>query len=718
MPRIFAALVNLLFVWFFALPIIAQAAPTACRLNSTTPFCVVPSYPTPEICNEQCAILARDAGTTGTCIEPDACPGGSPPLPAPGQTKLEGGGGFLFDISVKIVGKTISFILQIINAILVWLVGYTAQLFDISIAIALAGFSDLRFITVGWELVRDVANIFFIFVLLIIAIATILRLESYGWKQLLAKLIVVALLINFSMVIASVVIDASNLLALQFIERIYPVSDKIAVIMGFSKITTHDPTGVPGDPEMPLTEALSNGWNNVLRMFSFAPVKDPTAVQALAFGIADNEIDADIAQMFFHVLVFILLLTAIFIFVALSALILIRSVTLMILLIFAPFGFLAYVLPVTRSISSMWWNKLFSQSFFLPACAFMLYLSIYYGMEVAQMSLPGSHTFNTAILFNYFVIFAMLLGSIIVARYMGAYGASAAIGMGNKLKGKLQGYAGRTTRAGIYAVGRANARALGGEAGRISEKLGEKGFLGRVVAKPFAALQAAGEKAVKGREKIYEDAINRSDTAFQARYAAAVTPQERATARRVAIEKGKAHLLSPADRQAEYALATRTGPAGNAKAARNIEAVDPSIAALNPAVTTGTITAQESVRQAMARMSTKDIEERMSAASLNAKSVQDAILLAFGGQQLKALAEHHGAAAATAANTGFAALGGASAVLDRMKSDNRDGLKAFLTSPGIGIAFPDIKNALITEIASRLPTIPATQAIDDFIKSL
>ncbi|MEK7173617.1 MAG: hypothetical protein AAB710_00885, partial [Patescibacteria group bacterium] len=379
------------------------------------------------------------------------------------------GGQILFDIASWTITKTITIILQFINAVLVWLVGYFAQLFDLAIAIALAGFSDLRFIEVGWKIVRDVANLFFIFALLIIAIATILRLESYGWKQLLAKLIVVALLINFSMVIANVVIDASNLLALQFIEPIYPVSDKIATIMGFSKITAHDPTSVPGDPEMPLSEALSNGWNNVLSTFSFSPMQDPNAVQALAFGVGTNKIDTDVAQMVFHMLIFIMLLSAIFIFAALSALVLIRSVTLMILLIFAPFGFFAYILPVTRSISNMWWNKLFYQSFFFPAAAFMLYLSIFYGMEVANMKLPGSQTFNIALLFNYFVILALLIGSLLVARNMGAYGAAAAIGMGNKLKGKLQGYAGRVSRAGLGAIGRPIQQGAGAASGAFLE---------------------------------------------------------------------------------------------------------------------------------------------------------------------------------------------------------------------------------------------------------
>lgn len=405
-----------------------------------------------EICFENraaCDAVPAPAWCIGSnCVESDCTVNGVPTKTT--TTPLSAAGQLIGWIAWEALMNSIIMILQFFTAVLVWLIGYAAQTFDLAIAIALAGFSDLRFIEIGWTLVRDTANIFFMFALLTIAIATILRLESYGWKQLLVKLIVVALLINFSMVIASVVIDASNLLALQFIKRIYPVSDNIANIMSFGQITNTLGQGVAEDQEISLIEALSGGFTNVLRTFNFSPLQDPTAVEKLAFGVGTNNYNADVARLFFYVTIFILELIALFVFIALSALVIVRTVTLMILLVFAPFGFFAMILPVTRSISTMWWNKLFSQSFFFPAAAFMLYLSIQFGVQIKELKLTGSQTFNVALLFNYFVITALLLGSILVARHMGAHGASAAIGIGSKLKGKLQGYAGRV--AGRTAV--------------------------------------------------------------------------------------------------------------------------------------------------------------------------------------------------------------------------------------------------------------------------
>ena len=61
-------------------------------------------------------------------------------------------------------------------------------------------------VKLGWGIVRDFSNLFFIVVIMIIAFATILQLETYGMKALLPKLIAIALLINFSLAICGFLI--------------------------------------------------------------------------------------------------------------------------------------------------------------------------------------------------------------------------------------------------------------------------------------------------------------------------------------------------------------------------------------------------------------------------------------------------------------------------------------------------------------------------------
>ena len=77
-----------------------------------------------------------------------------------------------------------------------------------------------EFVTLGWTLTRDFANIFFIIFLVIIGLATALRLGEYQWQKTLPLLIGIALLINFTPVILGLIIDASNIVMNFFIEGI------------------------------------------------------------------------------------------------------------------------------------------------------------------------------------------------------------------------------------------------------------------------------------------------------------------------------------------------------------------------------------------------------------------------------------------------------------------------------------------------------------------
>src|SRR3989344_9199010 len=77
---------------------------------------------------------------------------------------------------------------------------------------------DLQVITSIWTLVRDFVNIFFILILVIIAFATIFnRPQGYRASELLPKLIIAALLVNFSLVITQTVIEFLFTPALIFI---------------------------------------------------------------------------------------------------------------------------------------------------------------------------------------------------------------------------------------------------------------------------------------------------------------------------------------------------------------------------------------------------------------------------------------------------------------------------------------------------------------------
>lgn len=65
-------------------------------------------------------------------------------------------------------------------------------------------------INAGWMFTRDLANVAFILILIIIAFATILKIESYGMRKLLPTLIIIALLVNFSQLFVGIIVDIAQ----------------------------------------------------------------------------------------------------------------------------------------------------------------------------------------------------------------------------------------------------------------------------------------------------------------------------------------------------------------------------------------------------------------------------------------------------------------------------------------------------------------------------
>ena len=71
-----------------------------------------------------------------------------------------------------------------------------------------------------WKFVRDFINIFFILGLLFIAFAFVFQIDSYANSKTIIKLILAALLVNFSFPIARVIIDFANVPMYFFLQMI------------------------------------------------------------------------------------------------------------------------------------------------------------------------------------------------------------------------------------------------------------------------------------------------------------------------------------------------------------------------------------------------------------------------------------------------------------------------------------------------------------------
>lgn len=206
------------------------------------------------------------------------------------------------------------------------------------------------FIGAGWIVCRDISNTFFIFILLYIAITTILQVGST--KQLLSTVIIVALLMNFSLYITRFVIDIGNMFALEFYST-FPEDKHPAVI-------------IPGIER----HSIANGYQNALIV----------PLLAVANGIpGQGGKEAFAVKAAMIALVGIEFLVVTFVFLIVSFLLIGRLATLWIVMIVSPLAFFSIALPSGVSGASgiwgQWKSHLVSQTFFPAIFLFFMYFA-------------------------------------------------------------------------------------------------------------------------------------------------------------------------------------------------------------------------------------------------------------------------------------------------------------------------------------------------------
>jgi len=184
----------------------------------------------------------------------------------------------------------------------------------------------------AWKVVRDLLNIAFIFVILWIAIKTILQLGDD--RKLLGSIIISALLINFSLFFTKVIIDTSNVMALQF----------------YTGITGGNAPGTGLSDQFMERIKLSTVFGNPGTTTGL----DFTSILAISvFGS-----------------IFILITAVVFFLAALM--ILARSVILIFLMVVSPIGFVGAWIPKLGEYAGKWWSNLINQSLVAPV--FMLFV--------------------------------------------------------------------------------------------------------------------------------------------------------------------------------------------------------------------------------------------------------------------------------------------------------------------------------------------------------
>jgi len=309
-------------------------------------------------------------------------------------------------------------------------------------------------IEAGWEILRNLVNIIFIFSLLTIAFQMVFGAASSKTKETLIKTIVVALVINFSLFVTYLVIDASNILANVF----------------YSRIETEDST--PGN-------LGTNGTQDSLKeFFGGQTFTSPSSAivnnfqpQAIVTSLASN------ANFFERWLVIFaaggLNILMVILFSSIILLFLGRTVGLIFSAIFAPIAFATLTIPFGSATSlpyigfNTWLKQLVSLAFMGPAYLFFLFLIITFSNNKALFNSiilePGAGVLPSILaVFIPFALVATLLYTAkkVTEKMAGELGGQIANGVTKVAQGAVAAGALAATGGALAVAG--GATALGG----------------------------------------------------------------------------------------------------------------------------------------------------------------------------------------------------------------------------------------------------------------
>ncbi len=366
-----------------------------------------------------------------------------------------------------------------------WLLNYSLNMVQI--------LKDYKLVSVGWKVLLDITNIAYIFILLFVALSMIVGNSSYGNKQMIAQVIITAVLVNFSLFATKVFIDATNIAAIQFYNSMTSVSSS----------STSSNTA----------KSITAGFMNVLGLQTIysnatADEKSGTTNSNQIFAGLVNEgkayvTDSTSSSFFWKIATLailgsILIIITAVVFFAGGFLFLSRTITLLFLMLFSSLAVASRALPATKPQFDGWWKKLMGNAMFAPVFLGLLYILVYAfstkdanSVNFASMILGGNFISG---LVQFFMVIALLLGIMFVSTKFSVMGADFAYNAMNKRIGK-DAWLNRTRAVGTGGVNLAKGvgvRTLGLGATKLAESR---------VMRNVARFIPGGTKAMSGMAK-------------------------------------------------------------------------------------------------------------------------------------------------------------------------------------------------------------------------
>jgi len=411
---------------------------------------------------------------------------------------------------LSVIGKSVAYTVFGIN----YLIGYIGGIFFALAGIFLQLGLELNariivspIVQTGWLITRDLANLGFVIAIIALSFVVMLRLQYLPFSQTLTRLIIVALLVNFSLTLTGILVDASGVLSNFFVQKIAP--------RGFGEINQ-------------FAENLAAAF----QIQKLHEVKDATQLPNLE-GVVDSlpKMAGLIASIFFVAAFTIIGAITMW---ALAALVLVRYVAITILLILMPLAWVAYIFPKLEEHYKKWWSAFLQWLLFLPTALFFVHLAILTvinfkdnpnsPLKVAAAIDANSNWLDSFLLViaNTFQSFAQMLvvvllmgGGLIAAQKFSLSGAGFILKGSETAKkwatGKITGAALKTAAlpvgAGLGAMGLAGRKILTSKLAKgTASTLSQVPLLRRAgtgLSNAIAATKEAGSKQVKDYQEKY-----------------------------------------------------------------------------------------------------------------------------------------------------------------------------------------------------------------------
>ncbi len=356
----------------------------------------------------------------------------------------------------------------------------------------------------GWAVSRDIANLGFVLALIIMAFMTILRVNQYNAQKLLPKLIAAAIVVNFSLTIGGAILDFTNVVTKFFVDNSLgngtfaqskDVGSAIAGALNPQRFLVAD------------TSAIQDAYNNS------NPSQNTQSFSADLMSLAS----------LFIIVAFTLLMALILL--ANGLMLIARFVWLAILLAVAPLPWLFGILPIPslQNLGKQWWQKFMQWAFVAPFLSFFLYLTLRTATMVNDLSKSfaanpdAQFTLISGFLIqatNALVLGGFLVGGLLAANSMGAWGGHALIGVAQKTGEKVKGFAQRNTagRAGSgIQKGWNNLLAAGSKKDKEGKSWLERKAEGKLSTMPFLGAALSGMAgASKNAKRKMQDTMDKS----------------------------------------------------------------------------------------------------------------------------------------------------------------------------------------------------------------